>query len=233
MRRVTVWCLLLAGLGAGACDRANSAAAPNGGSSAADKSAAASGSTAASATRAGAKGATVREITLPAGTHLPIVLETTVGSDISKVEDPVRAHLTRAIDVQGTTVLPEGSRLSGVVTDATRSAKVKGRAHVAVRFDTLVPAGEDDRYQIDTSAVARIAASTKKKDALEIGGGAAGGALIGALIGGGKGAAIGSAAGGGAGTAIVLSTRGKEIHLPRGAAMTLKLEKPLTVKVRG
>ena len=219
MRRVTVWCLLLAGLGAGACGRADSAAAPNGGSSAADKSAAASGSTAASGTRAGAKAVTVREITLPAGTHLPIVLETTVGSDISKVEDPVRAHLTRAIDVQGTTVLPEGSRLSGVVTDATRSAKVKGRAHVAVRFDTLVPAGEDDRYQIDTSAVARTAASTKKKDAL--------------VIGGGKGAAIGSAAGGGAGTAIVLSTRGKEIHLPRGAAMTLKLEKPLTVRVRG
>ena len=80
---------------------------------------------------------------------------------------------------------------------------------------------------------ARTAASTKKKDALEIGGGAAGGALIGGLIGGGKGALIGTAAGGGAGTAVVLSTRGKEIHVPRGAAMTLKLVKPLTVKVRG
>src|SRR5204862_7464657 len=101
-----------------------------------------------------------------------------------------------------------------------------------IRLDTLVPEGQDDRCRIDTSAVGRTAPSTKKKDALEIGGGAAGGALIGALIGGGKGAAIGSAAGGGAGTAVVLSTRGKEIHLPRGAAMTLRLVKPVTVRVR-
>ena len=128
---------------------------------------------------------------------------------------------------------PPGTRLSGVVTDATRSAKVKGRAHVAFRFDTLVPAGGDERYRIDTRAVGRTAPATKKKDALEIGGGAAGGALIGALVGGKKGALIGSAAGGGAGTAVVLSTRGKEIHLPRGAALTLQLVKPLTVKVRG
>ena len=96
-----------------------------------------------------------------------------------------------------------------------------------------MPAGGDERYRIDTRAVGRTAPATKKKDALEIGGGAAGGALIGALVGGKKGALIGSAAGGGAGTAVVLSTRGKEIHLPRGAALTLQLVKPLTVKVRG
>ena len=226
--------LLIAGVAVGACDRAGSVSSTAAsGDPAADKTAAASG-TAATADRSSRDhAASMREITLPAGTHLPIVLETTVGSDISKVEEPVHAHLSRPIDVQGTTVLAEGSRLSGVVTDATRSGKVSGVAHVAVRFDTLVPAGEDDRYRIDTSAVGKAAPTTKKKDALEIGGGAAGGALIGALFGGGKGAAIGSVAGGGAGTAVVLSTRGKEIHLPRGAAMTLKLEKPLTVKVRG
>ncbi len=228
MRRVLLW-VVVAGLAAG-CDRGatNQAAADTGGGD----------STAAAGTRAsdratGHDANAVREITLPAGTHLPVVLETTVGSDISKVEEPVEARLARAIDVHGTIVLPEGSRVTGVVTDATRSGRVEGRAHVAVRFDTIVPAGESDKYRIDTSAVGGTAASTKKKDALEIGGGAAGGALIGALVGGGKGALIGSAAGGGAGTAVVLSTRGKEIHLPRGAAMTLKLEKPLTVKVRG
>lgn len=39
----------------------------------------------------------------------------------------------------------------------------------------------------------------KKKSVLRVGGGAAGGAVIGALAGGGKGAAIGGLAGGGAG----------------------------------
>jgi hypothetical protein len=32
---------------------------------------------------------------------------------------------------------------------------------------------------------------------------------------------------------VVLSTRGKEIRLARGAALTLKLVKPITVKVKG
>jgi hypothetical protein len=31
----------------------------------------------------------------------------------------------------------------------------------------------------------------------------------------------------------VLSTRGKEVHLARGAALTLRLTQPLTIKVRG
>ena len=67
-----------------------------------------------------------------------------------------------------------------------------------------------------TAAVGAHGAATKQKDALEIGAPAAGGAIIGALIGGKKGALIGTAVGGGAGTAVVLSTRGKEVHLPRG-----------------
>jgi hypothetical protein len=231
MRRITFG-LLFAGLLAGACGRANPTASASA-MTPADQPVATSGE--AAAPREGGtpdRSPAVHEITLPVGTRLPIVLDTTVGSDISKIEQPVRAHLSRAVVIDGKTVLAEGTRLSGVVTDATRSGKVKGRAHVSVRFDTLVPAGADERYQVDTSAVGRTAPATKKKDAMEIGGGAAGGALIGAIVGGKKGAAIGTAAGGGAGTAVVLSTRGKEIRLPRGSAMTLKLVKPLTVRVK-
>ena len=40
-------------------------------------------------------------------------------------------------------MLSIGTQLSGVVTDATRSGKVKGLAHVAVRFTTLTPRGDD------------------------------------------------------------------------------------------
>ena len=173
-----------------------------------------------------------REVTIPAGTSLPLVLDTAIGSDISRVEQPVRAHLARAIVVRGATVLAQGSPVSGVVTDARRSGKVKGRAHVAVRFDTLTPRGVDERYRIHTTAVGRTAPATKKKDALEIGAPAAGGAVIGAIVGGKKGAAIGSAVGGGGGTAVVLSTRGKEVRMGRGALVTVRLAEPLTVKVR-
>jgi hypothetical protein len=174
----------------------------------------------------------VHEVTLPAGTRLPIVLENPVGSDISRVEQPVRAHLSTPVRLRGETVLPRGSRVTGIVTDATRSGKVKGRAHVGIRFDSVVSGGDDTRYELWAAPIGRVAPGTKKKDALEIGLPAAGGAVVGGLIGGGKGAAIGSAAGGGAGTAVVLSTRGKEVRLPRGTPLTLRLTAPLTIRVR-
>jgi len=185
----------------------------------------------AGSTGATAAANTVREVTIPAGTELPVILDTGVGSSTSSVEDPVHAHVSRSIVVHGETVVPTGSRVNGVVTDATRSGRVKGRAHVAVRFESLVPAGSDERYPIRTSAVGRTAPGTKEKDAIEIGAPAAGGALIGALVGGKKGALIGGAAGGGAGTAIVLSTRGKEVALAKGSALTLRLTQPVTVRV--
>lgn len=175
------------------------------------------------------------EVTVPAGTRLSIVLETPVGSDISRVEQPVRARLEDAVIVGGEQVVPANSEVSGAVTEAARSGKVKGRAHVAVRFTTLTPRGDDagEHYSIATAAVARTAAATKQKDALEIGGPAAGGALIGALVGGKKGALVGTAIGGGAGTAVVMSTRGKEVRLARGTPLTLQLERAVTIRVRG
>jgi hypothetical protein len=173
-----------------------------------------------------------REVTIPAGTVLPVVLDTTVGSDISRIEGPVSAHLARGIVIGGDTVVPSGSHVSGVVTDATRSGRVKGRAHVSVRFTTLTARGDDERYRISTAAVGRTAPATKKKDAATIGVPAAGGAIIGGLVDGKKGAAIGAAAGGGGGTAVVLATRGKEVLMVRGSRLTLRLTQPLTVRVR-
>jgi hypothetical protein len=217
--------VLSVGLASAACDRGQVSAA-----SASSESAAA-----AKTDESAAAKSAVREVVIPAGTQLPVALDTSVGSDISHVEQPVTAHLTRPLVVHGETVLPAGSRVAGVVTDATRSGRVRGRAHIALRFDSLTPSGpnvESSRYRIETTAVGRTAPSTKKKDALEIGAPAAGGALIGAIAGGKKGALIGTAVGGGAGTAVVMSTRGKEVRLPRGTALTLRLTEPLTVKVR-
>ncbi len=174
-----------------------------------------------------------REVTIPAGTNLAVVLDTTVASETSEIEAPVNAHLSRSVTVQGQTALAQGSRVSGVVTDATRAAKVKGLAHVAVRFNTVTPSGDDHRYTIQTAPVGRTAAATKKDDALKIGVPAAGGAVLGGILGGKKGAVIGGSAGGGAGTAVVLSTRGKEVTLPSGSALTLRLTQPLTVRIKG
>jgi hypothetical protein len=232
--------ILVSGFVAGACNKGPDAAGTPAGAAQTDAATVATsgaGDRAAELTPLGAavRKTIVREITIPAGTELPVVLDTSVGSDTSKVEAPVRAHLSRAVAVEGQPVLAEGSTVSGVVTDATRSAKVKGLAHVAVRFDSVTPAGapDNDRYRMQTAAISRTAAATKKEDAIKIGAPAAGGAIIGAIVGGGDGAAIGAAAGGGAGTAVVLSTRGKEIRLPAGTQLRVRLTEPLTIRVRG
>jgi hypothetical protein len=237
MRLITIGILAL-GVVAGGCNGSEPSTSgdalskPSTRASTTDKSGAAV-ATAGRAERPAAPAPVWREVTIPAGTSLPVVLDTGVGSETSRVEEPVTAHLSRSITVDGATVLAEGSRVSGVVTAATRAAKVKGRAHVAVRFDSVTPHGDDQRYDIQTATVGRTAAGTKKEDAMKIGGPAAGGAIIGSIAGGKKGAAIGTAIGGGAGTGVVLATRGKEVSLPKGAELTLKLAEPVTIRIRG
>lgn len=170
-----------------------------------------------------------RDVTIPAGTSLSIVLDTEVASATSNVEDPVRGHLGRGITIKGLEALPKGARVSGVVTDAKSSGKVKGLASVAFRF-TDIRVG-DEVQRIRTSAVSRQAKATKGKDAKKIGIGAGAGALIGGIAGGGKGAAIGAGIGGGAGTGVVLATKGEEVTVPAGTTVTASLTEPLTVRV--
>jgi hypothetical protein len=173
-----------------------------------------------------------RQVTVPAGTVLRVELRTAVGSATSNVEDPVRGTLSRAITIDGLEAVPAGSVVAGTVTEAARSARVKGRARVAFRFSSLDTPGDAERLTIRTATVVREAEATKKKDAATIGGGAAAGAVIGGIVGGGDGAAKGAAIGGGAGTGVVLSTRGKEVSLPAGTSVSVKLTEPLTVRVR-
>ena len=227
MRRATIGLLAVTvAIAGGACDRADVTAAGNNATARptattpapvelAKPAASDAIGTTGTAAGASARRAQLREVTIPTGTRLPIVLDTPVASNTSRIEEHVRAHLARPVIVHGAIAVPQGSRVSGIVTDATQSGRVKGRAHVALRFDTLEPAP-----------------GTKRKDAMEIGAPAAGGAIIGGLIGGKKGALIGAAAGGGGGTAVVLSTRGKQVQLPKGAAFTIQLSRPVTVKVR-
>lgn len=171
-----------------------------------------------------------RDITLPAGTTLRLELQSAVGSDSSSVEDTVRASLRQAVSVDGRSILPVGTEVVGSVTDVERSGRVKGRARIAYRFESLNHDGE--RYDIRTNTLAHQAPATKGEDATKIGIGAGAGAAIGALLGGGDGAAKGAAIGGAGGTGVVLATRGKEVRLGAGADVTARLTAPLTVRVK-
>ena len=170
-----------------------------------------------------------REVTIPAGTALRLDLASGIASDSSRVEDTVRATLRQAVAVNGEMVLPAGTELVGIVTDVDDSGRVKGRAHIAYRFNSLRYGG--DRYDIETATISHQAEATKKKDATKIAVGAGAGAAIGALLGGGDGAAKGAAIGGAGGTGVVLATKGKEVRLGPGANVNTRLMAPLTVRL--
>jgi hypothetical protein len=170
-----------------------------------------------------------REVAVPADTKVAISLNGAASSETSQVEERIDADVAEPVVVDGFTVIPQGSVLRGVVSRADRSGKVKGRASLALHFNTLVVEGVD--YPID-ARFARTAPSTASGDAKKIGVPAIGGAVIGGIIGGKKGAAIGAAAGGGAGAAVVLSTPGDPVHLPTGTHLSLEIGRPIDVRVK-
>jgi hypothetical protein len=170
-----------------------------------------------------------RELAVPSGTRLPLELLTSVSSASSTVESPVRARVRSDVVIDGVTAIPSGSTLTGVVTEAERAGKVKGRSRLAFRFTEAEIRGTTERLR--TNAVVLVGEASTKSDATKIGGGAVAGAVIGGLLGGGKGAAEGAAIGGGAGTGVVLATRGKDVSMASGASVTATLAEPLTLQV--
>lgn len=171
-----------------------------------------------------------REFSVPAGTALVVRLTSPAGSASSRVGDPVEATLTVAVAVDGTEVLPAGSVLRGTVSAVDSAGKVKGRGSLALRFTSVSVAGRDEQYPI-RAGIALEAEGSKGREAATIAGPAGAGAIIGAIVGGKKGALLGGAIGGGAGTAVVLSTRGPQVELPRGSRLSLHLEQAVDVRV--
>ncbi len=168
----------------------------------------------------------VKEFTVPAGTTLAVTVLSNLGSETSQVEDVVKGALAKPIVIDGTTVAPQGAEVRGVVSDAKKSGRVKGKASLGIAFDRLTVRGET--HQIQTAPVV-LEAQDKKSDDVKKGGLGAGlGAVVGGIAGGGTGAAIGAVAGG-AGT--VLATKGREIEVPAGTVVNVLMQSPLTLKV--
>jgi hypothetical protein len=169
-----------------------------------------------------------REYTVPAGTKVTVKLGEDVGSATSHVGDAVTATLADPVTVEGVQVLPAGSTVRGEVTGAAPSGKVKGRASLALDFKTVTAHGET--YPLDAK-FSMVAPSTKSRDTDTIALPAIGGAIVGAIVGGGKGAAVGATVGGGAGTAAVLMTKGKDVGLSSGTELAVTTGQAIEVKV--
>lgn len=171
--------------------------------------------------------------TIAAGTDLDVELLDGASSKTSQVGNAVRARVTKAIVVDGLTVIPEGAIIGGTVTEAIPLKKIGGAASLGLRFDALELAGG-----AKTAIYAGLHEQGKSetgKDAGTIAGATAGGALLGRLLSKNdktKGTLIGAVVGAAAGTGAAAATKGKEVELPPGTPLALRLEQPLTIAVQ-
>ena len=168
-------------------------------------------------------------IVVPAGTVFHVRLVQAVGSKISQEGQRFEATLSSPVVVKGNKVIPAGARTLGTVTEAHASGRFKGGATLGLDLNSVVVGGRV--YPIHTSMVSSESKGKGKRTTAMIGGGTAGGALIGGLAGGGKGALIGGLIGAGAGTAGA-ATGNRDITLPSESPLSFRLTSSLTLPPR-
>ena len=170
------------------------------------------------------------EMVLPTSSVIGLEVETSLTSERAQVEDRVDARVTRDVYVDGRLVIPSRSRMIGAVSMVERGGKVKERARLGVRFHTLVL---DDGRQVAlrTETIVREGEPPSGDSSRKIGGAAIGGAVLGAIIGGGKGAVLGGAAGAAGGTAAVMAGGRNAATLASGTVVTARLAAPVSVEV--
>ncbi len=174
--------------------------------------------------------------TVPAGTTVSVQLEEALASNKNQPGDRFKARVTRDVVVDGSVVIPAGSEVSGVVTEARGLKKIGGRAKLGLEFTSVEPPSGSPT-EIKASYLAEGKSETKR-DAATIGGAAVGGAVLGRIIGhqhgdDARGTVIGGVVGAAAGTAVAASTKGKEIVLPSGHVLNVTLEAPAQVTLKG
>lgn len=169
--------------------------------------------------------------TIPADSVVGLEIETGLSSQTAQIEDRVDARVTRDVKIDGTTVIPAGSRVRGEVIRVEHGGRFKERARLGIAFHTLIlPDGLT--IDIDTDPVFREGDEVGRKAGARIGASAAGGAIIGAIFGGEKGAAIGAAAGAGAGTAVTAAQKPSEARFRAGSVVTVRLIAPVSITLQ-
>jgi hypothetical protein len=164
---------------------------------------------------------------IPAGKVLAVTVDQDISTKTNSSGDAFAASLAEPVTVDGQTVIPAGTHATGTVVEAQAAGHVKGGAILALTLDSIRLNGQ--KFSINTTEFEDAGKGRGKRTAVGGGGGAAFGAIVGALAGGGKGAAIGALAGGGAGTAGAAYTGKRDITIPAETRLHFRLKDSISI----
>lgn len=167
-------------------------------------------------------------IVIPAGRTVTVRMGDGLSSKTAQDGQPFTGTLANGIAVNGKVIVPAGSGVTGVVSEAKSAGRFKGEAILAIRLTSVNIKGVPHKVSTDEYVVTQKGKG--KRSAVMIGGGAGGGALIGGIAGGGKGALIGGLVGAGAGTAGAAFTGNKELSIPAESAVSFKTTSTITIE---
>jgi hypothetical protein len=171
----------------------------------------------------------VHNITLPAGTAIPVRITQTLDSATTQTGDKFTGAIASDIIADGMVVLAQGTSVTGHVDAVQDAAHFKGSSLLTISLSAIDRHGE--RIQVATDPYSKEGEGRGKNTAEKVGGGAAVGAILGGIFGGGKGAAIGAAAGGGVGAGANGVTRGQQVQIPSETVVRFKLSDPIIVHI--
>ena len=177
-------------------------------------------------TRASARASVPRGyVEVPAGTELDARMQTALNSGTAQVEDRFEATTLVDLTADGRVAIPAGSVLRGVVSSVEPATRTNRTAKMTVTFDQVTVNGRD--YPLRGTVTEALEGEGIKGDIGKAGAGAAIGGILGAVLGGGKGALLGVLIGGGG---TIAATEGKELELPQGTVLRMRLDSPLQVQ---
>jgi hypothetical protein len=169
-------------------------------------------------------------------------LDQELDSERARVGDTFTSTLVDPVYSSGGVLLiPQGSAIAGRVTNVSRAAKNGQPASLDVQFTSVrLPNGYHNAINGSLTDLSGSGGSsnnegtvtankTSHRKAKFIGGGAAGGAIIGAIAGGGKGFLIGAGAGALAGGIAGRLKKGSEVKVKRGTEFGVILNQSISL----
>lgn len=169
-----------------------------------------------------------RNVTLAAGTILPVRITQTLDSATTQTGETFSGAIATDVLQDGLVVLPRGTGVAGRVVDAKDAGHFKGNSLLSIQLTSITRRGQ--QIAVSTEPFNKEGAGRGKNTAVKTGVGAAAGAVLGGIFGGGKGAAIGAAAGGGTGAGINAVTRGQQVQIPSETVVRFQTSNSISVR---